>query len=447
MRRIWRFAWAACLAARAAAEDGGVPPSRPLGEGIPAIGPASVDAARPVPDAARVTGPIVLGDALAAALLHNPTLAAEAWGVRAREARILQADVRPNPTGSAEIEDVGVSGPFDGVDEMQVTLRLGQLVELGGKRANRRRVAELSRDLAGWNYETARLDVLAATAKAFIGVLGAQEAVRAREENLGIVGRAIETAEQRLLAGIAPPVEVTRARVAYGDAELERTRAKLELDHARHDLSSLWGEPHASFDRAEGALDRDLELPDEEELAHRLAQSPEIARWATEAASRRATLELERSRAVPDVTVIGGVRRLFGPDGTTFVAEVAVPIPLWDRNAGAIAEAQHDAARVSALERAAELRAHGQFIDTFETLQGLLDQAHGLSTSVLPGTEAALSQLRDGYEQGRFSQLEVLTAERELIAARSRYVAVLTEFHQGVVTLERLLGQPLDARP
>lgn len=425
----------------------GLPEPRPLGAELPSVAQDSLDPGNPAPRAAGLRGIVTLRQALAASLRHNPRLAVYAWETRAREARILQAGLRPNPEASLEVEDLGFSGTFAGVDESQVTLRLGQLVELGGKRESRLRAAELERTLAGWDYETARLDVLTDTVRVFVEALGAQEMLTVREDAVRLATEAIGIAEARLRVGIAPEVEVTRAKVSRDEAQLEVERARLELDHSRHHLSSLWGEPHAEFERVEGSLEIALEIPDEEAIETRLAQNPELARWSSEEESRRAALALERTRAVPNVTVIGGVRRLFGPDGTTFVGEVAVPLPFWNRNQGAIAEAERRVARAGAERRAAELRVHSAFIDAFETLRGLRDQVRGLDDSILPGIRTTVDQLRRGYEEGRFSQLDVLSAERELAAARVRRVEVLTKFHQGVADLERLLSAPLVTEP
>lgn len=439
------LAVAGLLSTSAPAMDEGYPEPSPLGRDLPSVAGAPADPAKPAPAGADLAGSITLRDALAAALLHNPTLSVQAWEVRAREARILQASLRPNPEASLEVEDLGFSGDFAGVNESQATLRLGQLVELGGKRQARMESAALERDLAGWDYESARLDVLTRTTQAFVGVVGAQETARVHDETVQIAAAVVAAAEARSKAGVAPEVEVTRARVALSEAGLDRERARLELDHARHFLSSLWGESNAGFERAEGRLDSALALPPDEALLPLLDGSPDLARWKTEQESRRAALALQRSRAIPDVTFIAGLRRLFGPDGTTFVGEVAVPLPLWNRNQGSIAEAQHRIARAGAERRVAELTARTSFIEAYETLRGLLDQAHGLETAVLPGLDAALGQLRQGYEQGRFGQLELLTAERARATARSQHVRLLTEFHQGVAALERVLGAPIDS--
>ncbi|MBA3948799.1 MAG: TolC family protein, partial [Acidobacteria bacterium] len=97
------------------------------------------------------TGQVTLREALALALMHSPDLAAFAWEVRAREARVLQAGLLPNPVFSVQAEDLGGStdaASGQGLLQPQATIQLSQLIELGGKRAARQRLAESHQQLA-----------------------------------------------------------------------------------------------------------------------------------------------------------------------------------------------------------------------------------------------------------------------------------------------------------
>ena len=92
---------------------------RPLGEGFPAYEapPMSDEAERPTPPEADPAGPITLPEALALALEQSPELASSSWELRAREARALQAGLRPNPELGLEVEDFGGTGEASGFDE------------------------------------------------------------------------------------------------------------------------------------------------------------------------------------------------------------------------------------------------------------------------------------------------------------------------------------------
>src|SRR5207253_2692781 len=158
------------------------PEPRPLPqEGLTSQPPPPASAPAPEASHAELTEVLTLPQAMALALLQNPELSAFAWEVRAAEARTLQAGLRPNPELGLEVENLAGTGTFRGGRSAETTLRLSQVIELGGKRSRRLRVAALERDLAAWDYETKRIEALTAVAQAFIEVLRAQEHIAAGE--------------------------------------------------------------------------------------------------------------------------------------------------------------------------------------------------------------------------------------------------------------------------
>jgi cobalt-zinc-cadmium efflux system outer membrane protein len=423
------------------------PAPYPLGRDLPAFEAPATAAAPPPEGAPEPSGVLRLGDALAAALLRNPELAADAYEVRAREAALVQAGAHPNPTLSIELEDFAGSGQFRGFDGAQTTILLGQLIELGGKRAARIDLATATRDLASWDYEVRRIDVLVRTASAFVDVLAAQERHRLADEALELARSMQGVAALRLRAGIASPAEDIRAGVQVDVAGVEREHTEHELATARQALAAAWGGEEARFERAEGDLQTLPAVPSMEDLAQRLDASPSVARWQTELAQRDALRARAKSERVPDVTLVAGPRRLSGPEDTALVVGVSVPLPLWNRHRGAVAEAEHRLAKLAAETRAARVRAVAELATARVGLAASSEEATLLRTRVLPGTERAVEALRHGYEAGRFAQIEVLDAERARLGAREQYLSALVEAHHSAQQIERLTGVPLEVRP
>ena len=143
-----------------ATRDVAWPEPRPLGEAIPAYRPPAEPLAEPSYVASQNgDSTLTLREAVGRTLLYNPDLRMFAWEVRAREARMLQAGLFPNPEIGGEVENFNGTGGFDGFGAAEVTFGLSQLDELGGDRWRRKQVAAGERNLAGWDYETVRLDV------------------------------------------------------------------------------------------------------------------------------------------------------------------------------------------------------------------------------------------------------------------------------------------------
>lgn len=431
------------LAAAAPAQTR-LPEPRPLGRGLSAFAAPSDPKEEPLPEAPAPAGVLRLPDALAAALLGSPDLAAHAYELRAREAQVLQAGRRPNPVLSAEVEDVLGSGDFRSAGESQSMLQLGQLVELGGKRAARVRLAAAEHALAGWDYETRRIEVLTETVDAFIEVLAAQERRRLAGEVLTVTEAIRRVARRRVEAGLASPAEEIRAGVAVDSAGVEREHADHELATARTALAARWGGTEARFERAEGDLAALPAPPSLAELQRRAAESPELARWAAERESREAALARARSGRVPDVTIAAGPRYLAGSEDATLVLGASIPIPLWNRNDGAIAEARFRRAKAGLEQRAAEVRVATEISAALIGLHASTEEAELLRTRVLPGIQRAIGVLQRGYEEGGSTQLEVLDAMRTRLAAQEQYLRALVEAHHAARKLERLTGAPLE---
>jgi cobalt-zinc-cadmium efflux system outer membrane protein len=407
-------------------------PKRPLGRGVPVFMPAPGEPAREAPEIRNPTGPLVLRDAVALALLQNPALAAFAWETRAREARMLQADRPPNPGVSVLFEDLGArqfaGGSLNEPIQTQATFQLSQLIELGGKRAARVDLATRNRDLAAWDYEAARIDVLTDVSRAFTDVLAAQESVALRVE-----------------AGVVSPIEETRAGVALGTVQVELARARRTLEASRIRLALLWGSRTPAFSAAEGNLTQEpAPLPSMDTLIARLQQNPELARWAAEQSQREAAVRVERSKAVPDVTLTGGYRRFTDVDANAFVVGASISLPLFDKNRGAIQESELRLAKTHEERRAAEARVGAALATAYAALATAHDEVTTLGSTVLPGSQQAFEAVSEGYRLGRFGYLDVLESQRTLVAAGSQYLRALSDYYKAVAAVERLIGAPLN---
>jgi cobalt-zinc-cadmium efflux system outer membrane protein len=186
-------------------------------------------------------------------------------------------------------------------------------------------------------------------------------------------------------------------------------------------------------------------IPALEKLRDELNAHPAIVRWRTETARREALVELEQSRAIPDVTIGAGYRRLSGPDDDVLVAQFSVPLPLFDRNQGAIEEARFGALRADSERRAAEIDLLSELTRAHETLITARAEGHELDEVILPYENETFESLRDGFREGRFKYLEVLDAQRSLVATRSQRVRTFADYYQAVATIEWLTGKPLTA--
>ena len=426
---------------------------RPLGRGTPVYVPGVEEPERrELPPFENPTGAVSLRDAVALALLHNPELAAFAWEIRAREAGVLQAGRPPNPSLGLQAEDFGArqfaGGGVNEPVQTQATLQLSQLIELGGKRAARRELAERDRELAEWDYEMARINVLTEVSRAFTDVLAAQEAVALTGETTRLVTQVQESVAARVAAGVVSPIEETRAQVALAAVCAEAARARRALDASRTRLALLWGSPIPTFPSVVGDLKAEpAPLPAVGSLVEMLDHSPDLARWAAEVLQREAALALERSKRVVDVAVSAGYRRYTTIDSNAFVVGASIPLPVFNRHKDGIEEARIRLAKAHEERRAAASRVAAVLADAYAALATAHDEITILRSAVLPGAQQTFDAITEGYRLGRFGFLDVLDAQRTLINAGSQYLQALSDYYKAVANVERLIGAPLPAGP
>src|SRR5688500_17198673 len=138
------------------------------------------------PDAGYLES-LTLKEAVRLALLHNPELASFDKVIRALEGVRLQAGLLRNPDLSVNLDNVGNMGVNqrgvatpgttikENVEQQDLIIRISQLIELGGKRAARVHAASLGQEVAGKDFETKRLELIARVANVYTEVVAGQE--------------------------------------------------------------------------------------------------------------------------------------------------------------------------------------------------------------------------------------------------------------------------------
>ena len=370
--------------------------------------PAKPTTTTDVPETAEPTGVITLRQTLAFALMNNPKLKAFSWDFRASEARQLQASLWPNPELEVEVEEVGGSDERSGFDGAETTIQLSQLIEMGGKRSKRTKLASLERELAGWDYEAKRLDVFTEVTKAFVGVLAAQQWLELAEELLQLSEELVDTVTKRVDAGKDSPLEKTKAAVAFSNIKIQHQQAVQNLEFTREQLASTWAGKNPEFESVAGRFDSLSPIPSIDELADLIEQNPDIARWSLEIDKGTAALDLEKAKAISDITLSGGLRRFNETDDNAIVFGVSIPLPLSDRNQAGKLQASYELAKAREEQRAAHTRIRMELVKAYQALSSAYTEATELDKNVLRGAESVFEASKTGYSLGKLDYLRLL---------------------------------------
>lgn len=395
---------------------------------------------------AQSSSALTLSRALHRAAAANPKLAAAAADIGIAAGKHVQSAAIPNPELSYELDNAFGTGDFRGLRSAETTLQISQLIELGGKRDARIRVASAELERAHWERAALRLEVLSDTAVAFFNVLAGQRKIQIFDARIASLNRLTPLLQRRVDAGASSQGEIARAQVAADLVRVERERARTTLAIARRELAILMGSNSVDFGSVVGDLDKAGRPASFAAILRGLDSNPRLIRWTAVRAQRDAELLSARLKPIPDLRLGVGWKHLretteFGSRSDDAVKLTAsIPIPVWDQNLGDISAAEAARTKVEA-ERAASRNALVLTLaKAYDMLNGALREIEVLRTSAIPNARTAVDAIESGYSQGRFTLLEVLDAQNTASEAALREVEALASFHTSVATIEGLTG-------
>lgn len=386
------------------------------------------------------TPPLTLLQAANLVLEKNPRLRSAQFGREVAAAQFDQAAFKPQWSVALEVEDVLGTGVVSGFDTGETTLRLSRIFQPSDIRSGRMSVASAQGNQVENELETERLDLMALLAHRFLAVVHQQELLKFAEQSVNVWQHAKELAEDRERAGAAPAVDRLRTEIRLANAGLHLEDTEHELQAARVMLAATWGDRTPDFGMADASLCRLAELPQFEIVAANIDRNPDLLRFASEQRLYEAQVQLAAARRRPDWTLSAGVRRIELLDDQALVFGVSVPLGASSRAAPALR-------RANALRQQSAFKEQNERVDIRATLYSLYQELLHTSTEVnlfdeeiLPRADEILDHLENGYRVGRFSHLELMNAQAEVLAARAARLTACSDHHLYLIDIERLTG-------
>lgn len=377
----------------------------------------------------------------------NLELLTKRYDVSIAEAQIAVAKVFPDPVLTGGISQVDVSGqsaPF--MSTLGVTLP----VELGGKRGNRIRAAELDVKVANAELVDAVRKLRAEAATAYVNALSARLVLDRKRRTLESLARLLAVNEKRHQSGDIGEVAVLQSRVEsqryHGDvlaAEAEVAAADLALRQylgqaapPRGTPISISGElriPPRDFD--EEALVRSAYENRADLRARRLSEDATAAR-----------VKLAQANRWVDVTLnVSWQRSLFSdpfasPQYDALSALVSLPLPLSRVFRGELTAARHTAEQAHAAQQAAALRAEIEIQQAMVRYRATVKQVGLYTQGVLSDAERVHTATLYSYQRGGATLLEVLNAQRTVEDVYLNYYTALAEHARNLIAVEQAAG-------
>lgn len=388
---------------------------------------------------------LTLARAIELASSRSPSIAAFGAETEAAIHRSEAEALPPNLVLEGEFENFAGTGQTSGGQSLESTVRITRVFELGDKAALRRGVGSAELDSLAADQRTRQLDLAAEVSRRFVHVLSDQEMLTTAKRATQLAEQARDAARQRLTIGASSPAALARAEIAVARAEIEQEHTEHELATSRVKLAVLWGEQVPSFAQADGDL---FELSTQESFdayRARLDSSPDLARFAAQLNTEDARVRLARAQRKPDVSVSAGVRRLETFDDQALVAGFSIPLGTRRRADYQERAARADRTVIESEREARRMQMHATLFDLYQELLHARTEAQSLREKVRPQAEAMLKTTSEGYRAGRFSLLELVDAQIQLIELEREAIRAAAQFHTLMIDIKRVTGEPVTA--
>jgi outer membrane protein, heavy metal efflux system len=387
------------------------------------------------------TGPaegptLTFADVLSRVLARNPELAASQLEIKALAQRVFQAGVRPNPEISTELQNLPAITGNGLFYSTEAVIQVSQKFELGGKRLARIAAAEKEQGIAGSRLELRENELIAAANLAFAEVLSDQERLKNQRALTALAQQAHSTVVDRVAAGKGSPVEQTRATVALAAAQLEEEKLSGHLRLAKEKLAALWAGDTIDFSEVSGRFELAPALPGISEPC--LEANPELSLAEAGIEAQRAALALEQTARRQDLTLSAGYRRMNFENINAWVVGISMPVPIFDKRQGAIAEARLRVDQAAAEKKATAWRLRTRLHEAQREYEIALMEVEELNRSALPAAKQALDAVEEGYRLGKFDFLNLLDAERTHAELQRRHIEAVAAGLKARVAMERL---------
>ena len=378
---------------------------------------------------------------------RNPLVAAEKQKLQMAGGRLRQAPVWENPTVNFTQEGYPVGRPGSTFDDQEFLLWASQEFELGGQRGKRRDLAQLELDAENARY----LDFLRrkrlAVSRLFVTVYFASRSRESLQRGLERYSQILETHSRRYEVGEVSGLAQMKIEAEELGYVIQLSRAEREFQSAWNELASMivWDEGHEPGFSIDGSLPDTLPLSSVF-VSRALASRPDLKEHQIEAQAAEAALKVEKAKNIPNLNLGGGYKRDFGQH--SFFVGVQIPLPLWDRRQGAIAEKLASSHRQRMLSDWKTTWIRYEVERAYAIYSRLLDTSRRLNADFLQRLDRIVDITSLSYGEGEAGILEYLDALRTRRETSLEQVQLLEELHIARLELEASVGIPLrDIKP
>lgn len=377
---------------------------------------------------------LTLADAQRLALEQNPAFLADRQETEIARGGLRQARVYNfNPELAFE-----APGASTGVGMGEYEASLTQEIAWAGQRGLRIRAARFGLNRAESAVRNAARQTLAAVSDAYYTALAAQRRLAVTQELAGLNQRLLEATRIQLREGEISVLEANLAKIEVGRARARVLAAEREATSARLELQRLTGigpDQGVRMDATVPDVPPLSTLDADSLVALALARRPDLAARTRGVEQSRALTSLARREAIPNLRIgvlvereaiaaspgIGGPADPIAFGSPRIGVAVSLPVPLWNRNQGLVAERQALTEQATLAREATELEIRTQVTDALRAYRTATEEARIFAEAVLEPAHQNQMLLETAYRAGKIDLATLLLLRNQLLDAEFGY--------------------------
>lgn len=376
--------------------------------------------------AQALEGDVTLEQALERFYAYNYDILISKYDIDKSYGDFITAKLRPNPNFSFNY--IGLSPKDGSTDNSQLTARLDQLIELGGKRRLRTEYAKQTLEAAKLTHDDVIRTVLIGFYTSFFTLNLDRLDLMLAQDELKRYDRILVIGNKRYGAGFLTAIDFTKLKLGRVDLETSLATTQNQYNNDLDQFSALLGEEKPLRSVMLQVNEAYTEYGEENLLAIAYENRFDLLSLQKQLEAAKHNVSLSKALAIPDITV-GAEYDSFAPKYDSTVGfGFSIPFPVFDRNQGDIyrksAEYRQIAVQIDKTRRqvVSDIRqALNNYSSSYEIFASYKDKKIEID-SLFANTEKAFSM-------GGITVLDLIDTEKMHAGFMKEYNKALTNFN------------------
>jgi cobalt-zinc-cadmium efflux system outer membrane protein len=400
-------------------------------------------------------GGMTLDQAIEVALRESLDLRAKFYEIPQAQADVLQAGLRANPVfyADGQLVPYGKFNRSNPGGPTQYDVNVSHPIDVNRKRQARLLVTARAQRVLEAQYQDAVRQTIDNVYSAFVDVLAARTAVRYSEATLDPqrgLPKVLEVTESQRRRGVVTLAEVNRIKVQLDAARIGLRDAQEAYRRAKRDFATVLSLPREAVPGLElrGSIRQPAPSPPPLEELEKVALDarPDLVAFRLGIARAEADVRLAQANRFSDVYVLYQPYTLQNnqPYGLkspiSWALGVTVPIPVYNRNQGAIARAKLNVTQTQIQLQTLERQVLTDVENALREYEVTAEALRQVRDELLPSAQQVRDDTYKLFAGGEVNVVAYLNAQRDYNDTVKQYLDTTVRHRRSMLALNTAVG-------